>query len=75
MKAKKLVIDLIETVEANEDNKLFFINILNLPLSAMRLYKKMLKNADKQGKGTIKISELLEEEVKALKKLKLKREE
>jgi len=74
MKAKKLIIDLIETVEANEDNKQKFINILNLPLSAMRLYKKMLKNTDKQGKGTIKISELLEEELEELKKFKKTRE-
>ncbi len=70
MKAKKLVIDLIETVEANEDNKQKFINILNLPLPAMKLYKKLVKNADKQGKGMIKVSKLLEEEVEILKKHK-----
>jgi len=69
MKAKKLVIDLIETVEANEENKQKFINILNLPLSTMRVYKKLLKNADKEGKGMIKISDLLEEEVDILKNL------
>ena len=66
MKAKKLVIDLIEAVEINEENKDKFINILSLPLSAMTLYKKLLQVANKEGKGIIKVSELLPIEKNAL---------